>query len=372
MTRGARAHILPDALQHNLAEIRRRAPHCRVMAAIKGNAYGHGLLTAARCFAGADSLAVARLSEAGTLREAGINKPLVLLPGIMTYAELEQAAALGCEIVIHSRAQLPLLQRFHSRRLVVWLKIDTGMHRLGFAVNDAAAVLAELVHIACVAEVRLMTHLANADDPAHPGTDEQRVAFRRLTSGFNGAISVANSAAIFNERFTASDANYWGHKGDTWVRPGIALYGISPFADRCGSDFGLQPAMEFETRLLDVKPVKAGASVGYGGHWSAAHDSQLGIIAAGYGDGYSRFLPSGTPVLVNGRRVALAGTVSMDLAAVDLGPDATDKVGDPVLLWGAGLPVEEVARHARTIAYQLVTGVMHREDPKVDALPGSP
>lgn len=366
MTCGARARILPDALRHNLSVLRERAPHCRVMAAIKGNGYGHGIRTAARSFALADSLAVARLTEASALRNAGIASPLVLLPGIMSVAELEQAAALQCEIVIHSRAQLAHLRQFQSAPLVVWLKVDTGMHRLGFGVGAAAEILHELQALPAVAEVRLMTHLATADEPAHPATRNQVEAFRSLTRGFDGAISVANSAAILGDDVSVTDSSYWGHQGDTWVRPGISLYGISPFADRVGSELGLRPAMEFETRLLDVKPVSAGAGVGYGGHWVAARDTCIGIIAAGYGDGYSRFLPSGTPVLVNGRRVTLAGTVSMDLAAVDLGPDAGDQVGDPVILWGAKLPVEEVARHAGTIAYQLVTGVMHREDPAID------
>lgn len=370
MTYGARARILPDALHHNLAVIRQRAPGCRVMAAIKGNGYGHGIRTAARSFAAADSLAVARLSEARSLRSAGVSRPLVLLPGIMNATELEQAAELQCELVIHSHAQLPLLRACRITGMVVWMKIDTGMHRLGFAADEAVQVLQELRLMSAVAEVRLMTHLASADESANSATRKQVETFRALTQGFAGSISIANSAAILGQEIAATDPAFWGHTGETWLRPGIALYGISPFADRTGSELGLRPAMEFETRLLDVKAIGAGARVGYGGRWQAQRDSCLGIIAAGYGDGYSRFLPNGTPVLVNGRRVALAGTVSMDLAAVDLGPAAQDQVGDPVLLWGAGLAVEEVARHAGTIAYQLVTGVMHREDPAIDPAHG--
>lgn len=367
MTCGARARILPDALRHNLQQVRERAAGCRVMAAIKGNAYGHGLLTAARSFADADSLAVARLSEASTLRGAGIDKALVLLPGIMNLNELQQAAALQCEVVIHSNAQLPLLQDIGRHSFIVWLKVDTGMHRLGIRTAEVSQTLSQLRAMQNVSEVRLMTHLASADEPQDTMSRDQVTKFRALTQGFDGAISVANSAAIFGDEFAATTTSYWGHRGETWVRPGIALYGISPFADRCGSEFGLRPAMQFETRLLDVKRVSAGARVGYGGCWTAQQDGWIGIIAAGYGDGYSRFLPSGTPVLVNGRRVPLAGTVSMDLAAVYLGTDAVDNVGDPVVLWGAELPVEEVARHAGTIAYQLVTGVMHREEPAIGA-----
>ncbi|MBT8085700.1 MAG: alanine racemase [Woeseia sp.] len=356
---------MPDALRDNLLQVRKRAPGCRVMAAIKGNAYGHGLLTAARSFADADSLAIARLSEAATLRSAGMTHALVLLPGISSADELRQAALLQCEIVVHSAAQLPLLADFAGTPFVVWLKVDTGMQRLGFRVEDCAPVIAELRAMKGVREVRLMTHLARADEPSENMTLAQVDCFRSLTGGFEGAISIANSAALFDADINFAESAPWGHSGDNWVRPGIALYGISPFQDRCGSELGLRPAMEFETRLLDNKRVHAGSTVGYGGHWRAETDTCIGIIAAGYGDGYSRFLPSGTPVLVNGRRVPLAGTVSMDLAAVDLGPGATDRVGDPVLLWGAELPVEEVARHAGTIAYQLVTGVMHREEPAI-------
>ncbi|MGB5352877.1 MAG: alanine racemase [Woeseia sp.] len=365
MTRGARARILPDALRHNLAVVRQRAPNCRIMAAIKGNAYGHGLLTAAHSFSDADSLAVARLTEAASLREAGVDKPLVLLPGVMNAAELQQSAELNCEIVVHSHAQLPLLEACAANAFIVWLKIDTGMHRLGFDAGEVAGIISRLQQIKAVREIRLMTHLASADEPQNIATRQQAEQFRSLARGFAGAISIANSAAIFSDEFPGRDPAFWGHDGDTWLRPGIALYGISPFVGQCGADLGLQAAMEFESRLLAVKPLRAGARVGYGGHWQTARDTTLGIIAAGYGDGYSRFLPTGTPVLVNGRRVALVGTVSMDLAAVDLGPAATDRVGDPVVLWGAQLPVEEVAGHAGTIAYQLVTGVMHREEPTV-------
>ncbi|MBT8423181.1 MAG: alanine racemase, partial [Gammaproteobacteria bacterium] len=264
-------------------------------------------------------------------------------------------------------AQLPLLREFAGQGLIVWLKIDTGMHRLGIEVEQAADVLAELQDMPGVAEVRLMTHLAAADELQNPATREQVKQFQRVSQGFPGAISVANSAAIFDSNFAVDDRTVWGHGGDTWIRPGIALYGISPYVERCGAELGLRAAMEFETRLLAVKPLCAGARVGYGGHWVAAEDTVIGIIAAGYGDGYSRYVPSGTPVLVNGRKVPVAGTVSMDLCAVDLGPGATDCPGDSVLLWGSALPVEEVARHAGTIAYQLVTGVMHREEPKIVA-----
>ena len=370
MTCGARARILPDALRHNLERVRELAPGCRVMAAIKGNAYGHGLLTAARCFASADSVAVARLSEAAALRDAGVRQAIVLLPGFMCANELREAARLQCELVVHNNVQLALLERLPAGQLIVWLKVDTGMHRLGFPPATVAAAIARLREINSVVDVRLLSHLACADEKDGVATDRQVNEFRALTAGFTGDISIANSAAVLSGEVSLHDPQYWGNHGATWVRPGIALYGISPFPERCGSEFGLQPAMQFETRLLDVKPVAKGASVGYGARWQAPADGWLGIIAAGYGDGYSRFLPSGTPVLVNGRRMPLAGTVSMDLAAIDLGPEPAGKIGDSVVLWGPQLPVEQIAACAGTIAYQLVTGVMHREEPAIGQADG--
>lgn len=366
MTGGARARILPDALVHNLDVIRQCAPGTRVMAAVKGNAYGHGLVTVASALASADSFAVARLAEAEALREAGIDAPVVLLAGAMDAGEYDRAVACACELVVHTSAQIDLLEARAGGALDAWLKVDTGMHRLGFAPGVAREALARLRASGKVRRLSLMTHLAAADDRADPLTEEQFDAFLELSAGFEGDISIGNSPAVFDRAEGAAGAEFWGNSGAVWIRPGIALYGISPFGEGCGEDLGLKPAMQFESRLIDVKPVAAGTRVGYGGRWRAPGDTMLGIVAAGYGDGYTRFLPSGTPLLINGRRVPLAGIVSMDLAAVDLGPDAVDRVGDQVTLWGKGLPVEEVARAAGTIPYQLVAGVLHREPPRID------
>ncbi|MDZ7643894.1 MAG: alanine racemase [Woeseiaceae bacterium] len=355
----------PAALTHNLDVIRGKAPGCRLMAAVKGNAYGHGLLTAARCFAAADAFAVARLVEAETLRNAGITRTLVLLSGVLSREELDRALASECALVVHNEVQLDLLERSTARHVPVWLKVDSGMHRLGFAPAACPAALGRLRAAPAVGEIGLMTHLACADDVDDPLTAAQHAAFAALCEGFDGPVSGANSPALFSNDGAWRDPARLGHRGATWVRPGIALYGISPFPVGCGADLGLRPAMTLETRLLDVKRIGRGERVGYGGHWRAPARTWLGIIAAGYGDGYTRFLPSGTPVLINGRRVPLAGTVSMDLAAVDLGPEADDCVGDTALLWGPALPVEEIARRAGTIAYQLVTGLTHREPPLV-------
>lgn len=356
MTFGARAVIRLGALKHNLKVIRETAPGTRVMAVIKANAYGHGMLEVAKTFADIDSLAVARISEARALREAGIDSPIVILEGVFTGKELDMAIDAGFDIVVHCFEQFELLEQFESGRLTVWLKFDTGMNRLGFPVSDAEALINRARECRAIGELRLMSHLANANDRQDDKTADQLSLFQSIADGFDGDVSIANSAGLFGWPDSILKPS-----GDIWIRPGISLYGISPFDGTSGADLGLRPVMQLESRLIAVKTINAGDPVGYGGTWEAEQDSIIGVVAAGYGDGYSRFLPSGTPVLVNSRRVPLAGTVSMDMIAVDLGPDASDKVGDPVLLWGDGLPVEEIAHYAGTIPYQLVCGVLNRE-----------
>lgn len=360
MSFGARALIRLGALQHNYQVIRKAAPGSRIMAVIKANAYGHGLVQVARGLTDADSFAVARLPEATELRRAGIQQPIVLLEGVQSAADLAEAAKLDCELVVHCEPQIGFLEASDARNLTVWLKVDTGMHRLGFPLRDASIVLARLRACNAVAEVRLMTHLASADKRSDATTRKQLAALQETIPDFDGDVSIANSAAIFAWSGEL-DACYARCSGTPWVRPGICLYGISPFSGQTGRDLGLRPVMQFESRLISVKSVQSGDSVGYLGRWQAQRDTTIGIVAVGYGDGYLRYLPSGTPMLINGRRVPLAGVVSMDMAAVDLGPGAADRIGDFAILWGEDLAVEEIALHAGTIPYQLVAGVMHRE-----------
>lgn len=364
MTFGARARIRRGALRHNLRIVRARCPGARVMAMIKANAYGHGLVPVAEALHEADSLAVARLAEVRTLRTAGIERPIVLLGGMLSLRELDEAIALDSEMVVHDEQQIRWLEASSVKLPVAWCKIDTGMRRLGFSPDAAPAALRRLGQ--CVASLRVMTQFANADDPHDPTSLEQLKRFLDLLDNFDGDISVANSPVILGNSDSLGRLLAGLSARRIWVRPGIALYGISPFGDQCGTDFGLRPAMQFEATLMSVKHIRGGDRVGYGGTWLAEQDTVLGIIAAGYGDGYSRYIPSGTPVLVNGRRAPVAGRISMDLAAVNLGPGATDRVGDPVVLWGDGLPVEEIAGYAGTIPYQLVAGVTHREEPVFD------
>ena len=361
MTLGARADIRLDALLANYETLRAAVPGSRVMAAVKANAYGHGLVTVSRALPDADLLAVARLPEARRLRAADIPNGIVLMAGVLDADELAAAGELGCDLVVHTRIQVELLERSSGSSLRVWLKIDSGMHRLGVRPEDARELVDRLRASRCVRDVGLMTHLANADDVGDATSVRQFERFAAITDGFDGDVSVGNSAGVLGWSRDIADRARWNNRGHLWIRPGISLYGISPLRDRTAEELGLRPVMQFRSVLIDVKPIHAGERVGYGGTWQAERDTVIGIAAAGYGDGYSRFLPSGTPVLVNGRRALLAGLISMDLLALDLGPDARDAIGDEVLLWGDGLPVEEIASYANTTAYPLVTGVIDRE-----------
>jgi len=319
-------------------------------------------LPIARAAAEADALAVARVHEGLALRDAGIVQPVVVLQGAMTREEVQAAAEHGLQLVVHGEAQVEWLEAAPRGEAIAWLKVDTGMRRLGVEPAAADALSARLSAAPAVAEVRLMTHLANADERDDPQTGRQLDCFAQLLEGFDGQFSIANSAGLlaWPEAVRAEpDATR------SWVRAGIALYGVSPFPASQGSELGLRAAMDFEARLIAVKPIRAGEAVGYGGFWRAPRDTLLGIVAAGYGDGYSRYLPSGTPLLVAGRAASLAGRISMDSAAVDLGPDSAASVGDRVILWGEDLPVETIAARAGTIPYTLLTGITHREPPEI-------
>jgi alanine racemase len=347
-----RAEVSAAALRGNLARIREVVRGARIMAVVKANAYGHGLVATALCLGDADAFAVARLEEALALRAAGVRKPVVLLEGVFNAEQLAEAARHNLEIVVHEPEQLALLENFAGvHRFSVWLKIDTGMNRLGFRAQQVESALAALTAMDDrLHELRLLTHFASADEHANPLTGQQIARFAGLTRGRALARSLANSAAVFACPAAHAD----------WVRPGLALYGVSPFAHEVGSTLGLTAAMRLVSTVIAVREVPAGETVGYGGTWRAARDSRVAIIAAGYGDGLPRSLPNGTPVLVNGQRAALAGRVSMDMIALDVSAIEKVSVGDTALLWGPDLPVEEVAAHAGTISYELLCGMSQR------------
>jgi alanine racemase len=361
VTFGARALIRLGALKKNLRVIRDAAPDAKVMAVIKANAYGHGMQAVASTLEDVDAFAVARLPEAVRLHESGVDKTIVLLAGVLTSVELEEAMTRGFEVVVHCVEQIELLEAAVTSAITVWLKFDTGMNRLGFSPEEADSLVDRLNACAAVGELRLMSHLASADELDNPMTEDQIALFRSVAVEFPGAVSLANTPGTLGWPQIADAQKSLGFHGDHWIRPGLALFGISPFSGRTGTDLGLTPVMQFEARLIAIKPLREGARVGYRGRYQCQADSVLGIISAGYGDGYTRHFRTGTPVLINGRRVPLIGNVSMDMIAVDLGDDASDKVGDIATLWGQGLPVEEVAPWADAIPYELVCGVMNRE-----------
>jgi len=358
---GARALIRLGALDHNLGVIHRAVPGAKVMAVIKANAYGHGKIAVAKYLSNVDSFAVARLQEALELREAGVEKPIVLLEGVFSDEDLRQSSAQGIEVVVHCHEQLEMLKACDGAAATVWLKIDTGMNRLGFHPSEAADVLSMLGDMSSVGELRLMTHLATADEVGNTLTQEQLDRFASIVRGFDGAVSIANSPATLGWPDIVNAREQFGFSGDHWVRTGLALYGVSPYIERSAADLDLRPAMQFEARLIVTKPLRAGARVGYQGRYTNEADTTMGIISAGYGDGYSRHFRDGTPILLNGRKVPLIGNVSMDMIAVDLGLDTIDQVGDVAILWGDGLAIEELAPWADAIPYELICGITNRE-----------
>jgi alanine racemase len=349
-----RAVIDTHALHHNLSVIRTRAGAARIIAVVKANAYGHGLASTALALGEADALAVARLEEGLALRAAGVSSRIVLLEGVFSASELDEAVYERLDLVVHDASQIELLERSpEAARLPLWLKIDTGMNRLGFAPRAFPAALAR-IHALSPAprELRLMTHLSCANEREDEVTRAQLARFREATRGLDHEVSIANSAAIFGAV----------PLGCHWVRPGLALYGGSPFVDCSAESLGLKPVMTLMSSVIAVRRIVRGEAVGYGGHWIAPRDAVIAIVAAGYGDGVHRSLANGAAVLVNGARAPIVGRVSMDMLAVDvsaLNPHAV-RVGTPIVIWGEGLPVEEAAQHAGTIAYELLCSVSPR------------
>jgi alanine racemase len=352
MARPTSAIIHADALRHNLAQVRQRTPNSRVMAVVKADGYGHGLERVARALGGADAFGVAALSDAERLRAAGLSQPIVLLSGFNEAADIARMRELAVDTVIHHHSQLEMLEQADAGEpLACWLKLDTGMHRLGFppeAVHDAYARLRGLSGV--VGQIRLLNHFASSDEFGGEQTREQLRQFEQITADLPGERSLANSAAILG----------WPQSHGDWVRAGGALYGISVVDGRIGADFGLRPAMTLATRLISVNRVRAGERIGYSATWQCPEDMDVGVAAIGYGDGYPRHAPAGTPVLVGGRRTQVIGRVSMDLMTIDLRGMPEARVGDPVTLWGPDLPVETIAEAADTIGYELTCSITRR------------
>ncbi|MFC1602441.1 alanine racemase [Pseudomonadota bacterium] len=353
MSSAPRAVIDLSALHHNLEQVRKLAPSSRILAVVKANAYGHGLLRIVNALsATVDALAVARVGEGISLRQAGITSPIVVLEGCLDQQELNLAADNQLEIVVHSSEQVKLLQQQNlSSPIVCWLKVDTGMHRLGLPVSSALAAYQALASCKSVlGKPRLMTHFANADDLSDTTTNNQWQLFQTVASELDTEISGANSGAILG----------WPETHADWVRPGIMLYGVSPFINGRPETHDLHPVMNLQSQLIAINHYKKGDAVGYSGTWVCPEDMPIGVVSIGYGDGYPRHAKPGTPVLLNGQRVPLVGRVSMDMITLDLRTCPEAKIGDQAILWGAGLPVEEIAEAASTIPYQLLCNVTAR------------
>ena len=358
MPRPIRALIDLSALRRNLATLRAHARSARGWAVVKADAYGHGLERSARALAAADGFALLEVAEAERLRSFGIGKPILLLEGCFDADDLARAAALDLWTTVHSPEQIETIERAApARSLVVFLKMNSGMNRLGFSPADYVAAHARLAASGKVARIVLTTHFADADGAR--GVAEQLARFEAASAALPGERSIANSAAALAFPETHRD----------WIRPGIMLYGCSPFAQRSADSLGLVPAMTLESRIIGVQHLAAGDRVGYGGSFVAAHTMRIGVVACGYADGYPRHAPSGTPILVHGQRSTTLGRVSMDMLVVNLSTIPEAGVGSEVELWGRGLSADEVATSAGTVSYELLCAVAPRV-PRIEVADG--
>jgi alanine racemase len=357
--RPIQARINLSALENNLQVARRAAPSARIMAVVKANGYGHGLLRVAEALSAADGFALLDIQDALQLREAGFRQTILLLEGIFSGEELALVAEYDLACVIHSAWQIPLLDAYPKRnKLDIWLKINSGMNRLGFAPDEVAQVVESLRRHGAV-------HFANADTAR--GVSAPLALFNDIAAPYNLARSLANSAALLRYPATHGD----------WVRPGVMLYGASPFAEVSAQQLGLRPAMTLGSRIIAIQELQAGDEVGYGALFRTERSMRVGIVACGYADGYPRqsgrvepeapgtpthggCAPSGTPLLVEGLATQTLGRVSMDMLCVDLSNLPQAGIGSAVTLWGDGMPIEDVARAADTISYELMCALTAR------------
>ena len=349
MARPLYAQINLAAVRANLARVRALVPGTQVLAVVKANAYGHGLFDVLPALEDADGLALVELEAAIELRERRYSRRLLLIEGFFAADELPELAQRRLATVVHDMEQVRMLElAVLPRPLEVFVKVNTGMNRLGFRPAEVASVCQRLSSSPSVAALRLMMHFARADE--EDGLPEQLAAFDKACKGLPYPRSLANSAGVVR----------FADVGGDFVRPGIMLYGATPFPYDTATMLGLTPVMTLRSQLIAVQELKANESVGYGATYTAARAHRVGIIACGYADGYPRHAPNGTPVLVCGRKARLAGRPSMDMLTVDLSDVPEARVGSPVVLWGEGLPVDDVANAASTVGYELLCAVAPR------------
>ena len=352
MSRPLHALIDLSALEHNLRVARKKAQNSRIMAVIKANAYGHGLLSIASALKAVDAFAVLELDAAVKLREAGMRQPILLLEGFFSPTDLEIIDQYHLSTVIHHHEQLAMLAISKPKNKInIFLKINTGMNRLGFLPEQGLAALEILMANPLISQITLMTHLASADDPnKEEEINLQLKYFCTMLEKYHLPSSVANSAAILRYPVTHAE----------WVRPGIMLYGASPLIDKTAAELDLRPVMTVSSQIIAIQHLAVNGKVGYGGQFQAKQPMRIGVVACGYADGYPRHAPTGTPVLVNGQRTRLIGRISMDMLTVDLTGIENAEVGSQVILWGKELPIEEVAQSAGTISYELFCALSSR------------
>jgi len=349
MSRPIRAVIHTAALQHNLALAKTLAPQSRILAVIKANGYGHGMLRVAEALQGAEGFAVLRVEEGVALRGAGFQQVILLLEGVFDADELPVAAQYQLSMVVHNEEQIRFLQQAElSQPVDIFIKLNTGMNRLGFLPTRFWAAYDQLKACRAVRGMTLMTHFATADETV--GIVEQFERFSTLTEEVGLPKSVANSAALIRHSEARLD----------WVRPGIMLYGATPFADQTAAEIGLKPAMSLTSRIIAVQNMSAGSALGYGRLFTADKPERIGVVACGYADGYPRHAPTGTPIFVAGKRTRTLGRVSMDMLYADLTDIPEADVGSAVELWGEHIPVDEVAQAAGTVGYELLCAVAPR------------
>ena len=343
MIRQAQARIDYSALAHNFQRVRQLAPNSRIMAVIKADAYGHGMLGVAKHLPQADAFAVACLQEAVALRNAGITQSITVLQGFQHRDELTQYAKLNLRPVVHQVWQVEALESF-MEPISPWLKVNTGMGRLGVALQQAVPLWSRLTARKTVEACGLMSHFANADQPDHVTNNLQISAIQQLAQQLSAPLSMANSAGLINFPEIQAD----------WVRPGIMLYGSSPSKLQTAEQLDLRAVMTVSTQVVAINWLQAGDHIGYGSLWRCPQDMPVAVAAIGYGDGYPRHARSGTPVLVNNQRSQILGRVSMDSMVIDLRGIITPAVGDEVVLWNDELSVDEIAQYAETISYELL------------------
>ncbi|MDX2164090.1 MAG: alanine racemase [Gammaproteobacteria bacterium] len=327
-----------DALAHNFRQVRKNAPHAKVLSMIKSNAYGHGMLWAANTLKESDGFGVALLSDAIKLREAGIAQKIVLLRGVYNREELELIQEFNIDIVVHTQEQVDLICGEKPAVLNIWLKVNTGMNRLGFQPGEILDIYAKLNKY----HIILITHFSSADELQNPLTKKQAEIFNKIN--IKTEKSLAHSAGILG----------WKDYHADWVRPGLMLYGVSPFANSTGLEFDLKPVMTWKSSLIAIQKIKKGEAVGYNQTFICPEDISVGVVGVGYGFGYPRHAKNGTPILVNNIQTEIVGRVSMDMLTVNLKSIPNAKIGDEVILWGNGFPIEKVAEHTATSAYELL------------------